>query len=227
MQITPGSLSSLKTWVAENPSSRLFVRLGRGYLELGRPMDAALALRRGLLFMTENIETRHLLALALREMGDRAGALAESLIAARAIAEQAGVFKLLGEIFKEEGCSQKAAWASALARELALTPAPVPAEARPAVPCVPALQAQGQAGPDTATLAEIYAAQGLNQQAAAIYRRLAAQNPSDAALAARLIELEGRPVPPVVAAKAQVGSVLARLETLRRAALGQAGSGPI
>jgi tetratricopeptide (TPR) repeat protein len=199
--------------------------------------------------MPEDIEARHLLALALREMGDRAGALAESLTAARAIAEQADVFKLLGEVLKDEGRGQEAAWAAGLARQLALTPAPALGEARPPAPAAGKVSSS-PAGPDTATLAEIYAAQGLNQQATAIYRRLVAQNPADPALAARLAELEGRAVPapappaapavkaqtkvmapapapapaePVPAASAQ--PVVARLEALRRAALGHARGG--
>jgi tetratricopeptide (TPR) repeat protein len=250
-QITTQELFLLEAWVAENPGSRLFVRLGRAYLELGRPVDAAQALRRGLMVMPEDIEARHLLALALREMGDRAGALAESLTAARAIAEQADVFKLLGEVLKDEGRGQEAAWAAEVARELALTPAPASGEARPPAPASPAGPVPGTppAGPDTATLAEIYAAQGLNQQAATIYRRLAALNPGDAALAARLAELEGRAAPaqapspaaampasspdvwaedPAVSpppSPAQAGPVVARLAALRRAALNQTRGG--
>jgi tetratricopeptide (TPR) repeat protein len=201
-------------------------------LGLGRPVDAVQALRRGLLVMPEDIEARHLLALALREMGDRAGALAESLTAARAIAEQADVFKLLGEVLKDEGRGQEAAWAAALARDLALTPAPVPGEARPAAAPPPGQIPAGlaPAGPETATLAEIYAAQGLNQQAAAIYRRLAATNPGDPALAGRLAELEGRAAPASPAAApgspspAKAGPVVARLQALRRAALSQTAS---
>lgn len=237
-KITAQELFLLEAWVAENPGSRLFVRLGRAYLELGRPVDAVQALRRGLVVMPEDIEARHLLALALREMGDRAGALAESLTAARAIAEQADVFKLLGEVLKDEGRGQEAAWAAALARDLALTPAPVPGEARPAAAPSPGQIPAGlaPAGPETATLAEIYAAQGLNQQAAAIYRRLAATNPGDPALAGRLAELEGRAVPAASAAPAaapgspppppaKAGPVVARLQALRRAALSQTASG--
>ena len=216
----------LEAWVAENPASRLFVRLGRAYMELGRPGDAAETLRRGLMVMPEETEARHLLALALNGLGDREGALEELMAAARGLAAHAGIFELMGELRAEQGRAEEAAWARGLARELALTPgreqSPAPSAGRPpARPAGPAAfsASGGGGGTDTATLAEIYAAQGLAGQAAAIYRRLLAQNPNNRALATRLAELEsGAPSAPAPLPAGQAKKVLLRLEALRQAA---------
>ena len=54
----------------------------------------------------------------------------------------------------------------------------------------------------TATLAEIYAKQGLTDQAAHVYEEILRSEPENAAVARRLAELRGLPLPPLPAADA-------------------------
>ncbi|GEM_PF-5422465 len=177
--LSPSELFLLETWVGDNPGSRQFLRLARAYLDLGRLEDAGQVLSRGLTLNPREIAARQLWAQALVGLGRPEAALEQLLLAARELSGHAGVYEQLAALLAGQGREAEAAQASALARDLARGfAAAEPAASAPA------------ASPDTVTLAEIYAGQGLTAQAAAIYRRLLAKNPQDPDLRRRLQELE-------------------------------------
>ena len=200
--------SLLEAWVAENPGSRLFLRLARAYLQAGRLDQAARTLERGLLLHPADVEGRELLAQVLENRGDQAGALAQLGAAAAELGRHAGVYERLAGLLASQGWQAEAEVARRLAGDLAfafgdaLGQAAGPGQAR----TVP--------GQDTPTLAEIYAAQGLNEKAARIYRDLLGQEPGNQLYRRRLIELD-----PLGAVQDRDQDVLARLEALRGAAL--------
>lgn len=195
----------LEAWVADNPGSRLFLKLAKAYRDQGRAQEAVEVLQKGLLIRPNEIEARHLLAGILRGQGDDEGALAQLTQAAQEIARHAGVFEQLAGIWDKKGRADEAAWAQGLAQ--ALVP---PSDETPEPPAA--------LSQDTVTMAEIYAEQGHLDQAAAIYRKLVAKSPGDAELAARLAELSaGRPpAPPSGAAPSD--RVTSRLMALQAAA---------
>lgn len=69
----------------------------------------------------------------------------------------------------------------------------------------PADEPEGFEGVVTETIAELYARQGLNDRAIAVYRELIRRRGSDAALERRLAELENRPEPDAFAASFEHG----------------------
>ncbi len=201
--------SLLEAWVAENPGSRLFLRLARAYAQAGQPEDAARILERGLMLHPAEVEGRELLAQVLEERGDRDGALMQLKAAAAELGRHAGVYERLAGLLAARGLADEAAKAAGLGRDLAFPFAAGPGQSG----------AVGGAGPspDTPTMAEIYAAQGMIEQAAAIYRRLLEQDPGNELYARRLAELA--PSGSLLDGEAEL---LARLESLRRAALARA-----
>jgi predicted Zn-dependent protease len=175
--LSPSELFLLETWVGDNPGSRQFLRLARAYLDLGRLEDAGQVLSRGLTLNPHEIAARRLWAQALVGLGRPEAALEQLLLAAQERASHAEVYEQLAELLAGQGRAAEANQARALARDLARGfSAPESDAAAPA------------ANPDTVTLAEIYAGQGLTSQAAEIYRRLLAKNPHDPDLRRRMGE---------------------------------------
>ena len=206
--------------MAENPGSRLFLRLGRAYLQAGRLDRAARTLEHGLALQPLEVEGRQLLAEVLERQGDQAGALAQLSQAAASLSRHAGLYQTLAGLLMGQGRDHEAMVAQRLARDLqteftgaanSQDPASVPPAAEPG-----AVQSE-QAAQETPTLAEIYAAQGLTQRAIEIYRRLLALEPDNQRLALRLAELEDS----LLAAPAEgpASQALASLEALKEAAL--------
>ncbi len=201
--LSPSELFLLEALVGDNPGSRQFPRLAQAYLDLGRLDEAAQVLARGLTVNPREIAGRQVWAQVLERQGQPEAALDQLLLAAGELSGQAGVFAQLAALLAGQGREAEAAQARGLAQDLArgfATP-------EPAAPA---------ASPDTVTLAEIYAGQGLTAQAAAIYRRLLAKNPQDPDLRRRLQELE----PGQGAAPRPAGSdaLLAQLNALAGAA---------
>jgi len=134
--ITGPELFLLEAWVADNPGSRLFLKLGRTYQEAGRLDEAAAVLQRGLVVNPGWVDARQLLAQVLEDMGDIDGATSQLLTAAREIAGHCGVFRRLAEIWEAQGSSSQAQAARDL--DLALGrdwgKAPLPAAAPQAAP---------------------------------------------------------------------------------------------
>ncbi len=177
-QETDSELLLLEAWVADNPGSRLFLRLAQAYRRRGRLADAAQVLERGLVLRPGELEARELLARVLEEMGDAAGALGQLLAAARELARHAGVYQRLAELWAAQGLEDNAAWAREVARLLSRK--------------LPQDGARKTPSQDTPTMAEIYAEQGHYRQAMAIYRKLLEQEPENQKWRARLEELKAQ-----------------------------------
>lgn len=207
----PAELALLESAVAENPGSRLFLRLARAYLQAGRLGQASQTLTRGLGLQPWEVEAHQLLAEVLQKQGDPDGALAQFCQAAAVLSRHAGLYQGLAGLLMAQGRGQEAMVAQRLARDLQTGFAGPPAPAGQAA-------APEAAGQDTPTLAEIYAAQGLTAKAVEIYRRLLALEPDNQRLAQRLAQLDGPPSGPG-------REVLARLEALQGAALARRGGG--
>jgi tetratricopeptide (TPR) repeat protein len=159
---TGAELFLLEAWVADNPGSRMFLRLARAYHEQDRLDEAAEVLQRGLVMHPGMVEARHLLARVLQAKGDTAEAATQLTAAARELSRHAGVFADLAALWEQEGREPEAASARRLAEALGR-----------------GLELDEGPGVETATLAEIYAAQGHTAEAAAIYRRLMADEPEE------------------------------------------------
>lgn len=210
----PAELALLESAVAENPGSRLFLRLARAYLEAGRLTQAGLTLERGLALQPWEVEGHQLLAEVSARQGDQEGALARLGQAAALLSRHAGLYQSLAGLLMAQGRDQEALVAQRLARDLQTGYAPAPAPAGRAA----RVEAPGQ---DTPTLAEIYAAQGLTAKAVEIYRRLLAVEPDNQRLAQRLAQLEGQGVHSL----GPESGVLESLEALHGAALARLGGG--
>lgn len=209
----PAELALLESAVAENPGSRLFLRLGRAYLQAGRLGQAAQTLRQGLALQPWEVEGHQLLAEAQERQGDQAGALAQLAEASALLGRQAGLYQALAKLLMAQGRDHEAMVAQRLARDLQT-------DFAAAAPPAPAAEPE-QAGQDTPTLAEIYAAQGLTGQAIEIYRRLLAQEPENQGYLLRLAQLED----PLLKSPGPAQQILASLQALRRAALDRLGGG--
>lgn len=164
-------LTLLEAWVAADPGSRLYLRLGQAYLGAGRLEEAAAVLRRGLTVHPEDLAGRQFLAQALLDLGRSDEALGELLEADRALRDFAGLYTALAGLHQSLGQDAQARRAGELARLLGEV---LPAD--PGASDEPSLQPSLFQAPATATLARIYAAQGLTQQAEEVYRRLGQGN---------------------------------------------------
>lgn len=177
-QETDSELLLLEAWVADNPGSRLFLRLAQAYRRRGRLADAAQVLERGLVLRPGELEARELLAQVREEMGDAEGAVDQLLAAARELARHVGVYQRLADLWAARGLDEDAAWARKVARLLARS--------------LPESGARKRPSQDTPTMAEIYAEQGHYRQAMAIYRKLLEQEPGNQKWRARLEELKAQ-----------------------------------
>lgn len=109
----------LEAWVADNPGSRLFLKLGRAYRDAGRLAEASAVLQKGLVINPGEVEARQVLAQVLEEMGDTPGAILQLVSATREIARYTGVYQRLSDLWEVQGESSKAQAAKELARTLA------------------------------------------------------------------------------------------------------------
>ncbi|CAO0820321.1 Tetratricopeptide repeat protein [Desulfarculales bacterium] len=199
-------IALLESAMAESPTSRLFLRLGQAYIQAGRLDQARQTLERNLFLQPEEVAGHQLLSQVLHAQGDTGQALAQLQRAAVIISRQAGLYQDLAEILAGQGRAEKAQLAQRLARDLG------GAGAEPSSEEAPVSQ-------DTPTMAEIYAGQGLHDQAAVIYRRLLAADPGNQVLAQRLDQLQAPPAP--------TAGLLESLEALQEAALARASNRPI
>jgi predicted Zn-dependent protease len=103
-------LALLETWVIENPTSQLFIRLAEIYRDMNRIDDAAQVLERALSFHSHNIQVRVMLAEMYEEQGRSDQALDALRQAAGIIFSQRQVFTRLGRYLPryQAQCSQLA-----------------------------------------------------------------------------------------------------------------------
>jgi len=206
LSLYDNEIDLLETLVEESPGSRLVLRLVKSYRKAGRLSEAASVLERALAANPAKLENRAALAEVLEEMGNSDGALAQLSAVARELSGYAGVYTQLSHLFRARGLGEDADRAEALADALAQ-------------PFVSGGSQAARPAGETATMAETKANQGDVIGAAAIYRRLVADHPQDPALAFRLAELEKGTAKP-----GPMGSVVARLDQLARAAHKRAAS---
>jgi tetratricopeptide (TPR) repeat protein len=209
----PGEqLALLESLYAQDPGGRIFLRLGQAYLDADRPADAARVLEQGLAWHPDELAGRQTLAQAWLALGQRDKALDELLRADQALCRLAGVYKMLAELLPTVGRAAEGLRAGLLARGLSAAPEAAADQAEPAEGAAPARPLPPT---ETATLAEIYAAQGLDEEARAIYRRLG-RSPEAETAAPRSLSV-GRTKPAM--AGPERATVLNRLMALRDAAL--------
>jgi len=216
----PAELALLETAVAEDPGSRLFLRLARAYAQADRLTEARETLQRGLALQPAEVEGHGLLAEVLERQGDPQGALSQLAGAAALLSRHADLYQYLAGLLARQGRDEEVLVARRLAQDLRTDFLVAKARSQ-APPAIQEAQGSDQALQDTPTLAEIYAAQGFDQKAADIYRRLLALDPGNQRLAQRLAQLESRP--PASPGQGPDPDLLAGLEALRGAALDRAG----
>jgi tetratricopeptide (TPR) repeat protein len=198
----------LEAWVADNPGSQLYLKLARLFKERNRFDQAVEVLQRGLVIHPGDVEARGLLAEVLELKGDIPGALGQLKIAASAIKQHSRIFQRLTQLLEAQGEEKQATSARKIAVALAEEAGFDKVPTEPAPP-----------SEDTATMAEIYAGQGHTEQAAAIYQRILAGDPSRDDIRQRLNELTG-PAPLPSASQAAVD----RLNAFKKAALSRLGA---
>lgn len=109
----------LEAWVADNPGSRLFLKLAQAYQRAGRLEEAAQVLQRGLVMHPAMVEARQALADVLKAMGQREKALDQLMAAASELCRHAGVFNGLADLWQDQGQESQAQEARELAGALA------------------------------------------------------------------------------------------------------------
>jgi tetratricopeptide (TPR) repeat protein len=104
-------LALFEAWIAENPSSQLFVELACLYQELNRLPEAIAVMERALGFHPQHLKARLLLARMYRQAG-RNGAARDILIQALLIMEaQQQIFYELAELAPEHALElEELAW---------------------------------------------------------------------------------------------------------------------
>ncbi|MGD9123745.1 MAG: tetratricopeptide repeat protein [Desulfarculaceae bacterium] len=108
----------LEAWVADNPGSRLFLRLAKAYKQAARLEEAKEVLQRGLAVNPHEVEARELLSQVLTDLGDAPGAQEQLLQAAQDISRHAGVYERLARFWEEQGLQTQAGAARRLAEDL-------------------------------------------------------------------------------------------------------------
>ncbi|MGD8561205.1 MAG: tetratricopeptide repeat protein [Desulfarculaceae bacterium] len=111
----------LEAWVADNPGSRLFLRLAKAYKQAARLEEAKEVLQRGLAVNPHEVEARELLSQVLTDLGDAPGAQEQLLQAAQDISRHAGVYERLAQLWEEQGLQTQAGAARRLAEDLGRT----------------------------------------------------------------------------------------------------------
>jgi len=120
MAAETSELFLLEAWVADNPGSKLFVRLARAYREAGRLDDAVAVLEQGLVLNPAMVEARRLLAALYQDQGRIERAEEELTLAARELTRHAGLFEDLARLWDGQGLGEAAAQARELAEALDL-----------------------------------------------------------------------------------------------------------
>ncbi|KMY67068.1 hypothetical protein AAU61_14120 [Desulfocarbo indianensis] len=108
----------LEAWVADNPGSRLFLKLAQAYQQAGRLEEAAQVLQRGLVMHPTMVEARQALAEVLKAMGQREKALDQLMAAASELCRHAGVFNGLADLWRDQGLESQAQEAKELGNAL-------------------------------------------------------------------------------------------------------------
>jgi len=108
----------LEAWVADNPGSRLFLKLAQAYRDAGQLQEAAGVLQRGLIMHPAMVEARLALAQVLEDMGDQESALTQLMSAAAELCRHAGVFNGLARIWDAQGRDDEAREAHDLGQAL-------------------------------------------------------------------------------------------------------------
>ncbi len=118
MADSAAELFLLEAWVADNPGSRLFIKLAQTYQVAGRLDESAQVLQRGLVMHPSMVEARQALAQVLEDMGDHDGALTQLMSAAAELCRHAGVFDGLARIWDSQGRDDEAKEARDLSHAL-------------------------------------------------------------------------------------------------------------
>jgi predicted Zn-dependent protease len=96
-------LSLFEAWVAENPSSRLFVELACAYQELNRIPEAIAVIERAMGFHPQHLQARLMLARMYRQTGQEDKARDVLIQALSAMARQKQIFYELAELVPGRG----------------------------------------------------------------------------------------------------------------------------
>lgn len=118
MADSAAELFLLEAWVADNPGSRLFLKLAQAYKDAGRLDESADVLQRGLVMHPAMVEARRLLAEVLQERGDQEAALNQLMTAAAELCSHAGVFDGLARLWEAKGRQDEAREARDLSQAL-------------------------------------------------------------------------------------------------------------
>jgi predicted Zn-dependent protease len=119
MADSAAELFLLEAWVADNPGSRLFLKLAQAYKDAGRLDESAQVLERGLVMHPTMVEARQALAQVLEDKGDHNAALNQLMTAAAELCRHAGVFDGLARIWGTQGLDAEAQEARDLSHALA------------------------------------------------------------------------------------------------------------
>lgn len=199
-QTAPAELVLLEAWVYDNPGSQAALKLASAMIEMQRAGEAREILAKYLALHPSSIQARELFSEVLEQFGDKDGAAAQLLLAAKELSTHAGVFTKLAKLLAAQGREQDASKARVLAEALAAGLGPLPS----------------LDGLESATIANIYASQGHAEQAEQIYKKLLARQPGDIEVEAKLAATQQN------AASEQGGKVIARLNRFKQAALRRA-----
>ncbi len=197
---TAAEMVLLEAWVYDNPGSQAALKLAAAFIETQRPAEAREILGKYLALHPANVQARELLARVLEQRGDRDGAAAQLLLAAQELGRHAVVFSHLARLLDEQGREKEAAKARVLAEALETGIGPLPSFD----------------GLESATMANIYAAQGHSEQAEEIYKKLLARQPGDVEVGAKLAATQQK------TALDQGGKVIQKLNRFKQAAMRRA-----
>jgi predicted Zn-dependent protease len=142
MADSAAELFLLEAWVADNPGSRLFLKLAQAYQDAGRLDESVQVLQRGLVMHPTMVEARQALARVLEDMGDHEAALSQLMTAAAELCRHAGVFGGLARIWDAQGLDAEAREARDLSEALdkalqGRVGSHVPAETPGSMPAMP------------------------------------------------------------------------------------------
>lgn len=107
-----------ETWVADNPGSRVALRLARAYTAQSRHAEAAAVLERFVAIHPEDLEARVMLAEAMVATGRHTQARHQLEAAARVLVEAADIFFGLERVLRDLGEHQRAVRAHAVGAAL-------------------------------------------------------------------------------------------------------------
>lgn len=199
-QTAAAELVLLEAWVYDNPGSQAALKLAGALINMQRAGEAREILGKYLALHPANMRARELLATVLEDIGDKDGATAQLMLAAKELGQHAVVYSRLAKLLDGQGREQDAVKARVLADALDAGIGPMPSFD----------------GLESATMANIYAAQGHTDQAEEIYKKLLARQPGDVEVEAKLAATKQK------SASEQGGKVMQRLNRFKQAALRRA-----